>query len=87
MKHRTATILFGVVLTGAAVVGITRGTASRTTGDWTVKEAEQHAITALDRLECNKTNPGSAAEAWAEANSTMPHGFEIIAQCAGKVAP
>lgn len=79
MKKLMATAAIGIL--GIAGCGGGSGHSAR---NWTVKEAEAHAQRALDNLECNKTNPGTAGEAWAEANSTQPHGFEIIAECAGQ---
>jgi len=85
MRKFLATTAIGIAGIGIGF-GIAQVGGSGSSSTWTVKEAEAHAIRALDNLECNRTNPGTAAEAWAEANSTQPHGFEIIAECAG-VAP
>lgn len=41
--------------------------------------AERDAIRVLHGLE--RTCPGGRAEAWAEVNSSMPKGYEVIGQC------
>lgn len=41
--------------------------------------AERDAIVVLHSLEL--TCPGGRAEAWAEVNSSMPKGYEVIGQC------
>jgi hypothetical protein len=43
-----------------------------------VAHAEGDALRHLHRMTCA---PGQAAEAWAEVNSLMPQGYEVIAEC------
>jgi hypothetical protein len=51
---------------------------------WSVREAQRNAFHVLVKITPGCERQGLHAEAWAEANTAMPHGYEIVGHCVSR---